>query len=176
MAAAYGLTILDSLALMLALSPASGARRAILPFLAAQAVIAAAAVLFAALGAAALPPERLGLLGLVPLAMGVRALLAGGDAAPAPARGVWAAAVAFAALSTDGLALLSAALADGAPGRDYAVWGGAALAVAAACAAAFASARLPGAAALARRAERLAPWAMIAAGLWILADTGGDLV
>lgn len=173
-AATYLLTVVDGLALMLALTPGRGALRAVAPFLAAQAAVFAAAWIGAAFGAAMVPADRLWLLGLAPLTMGLWEVLFGGGETAAPRAGFWAAAAAFAALSTDGLALLTAALADGAAGRDAAVWSGAALAVAAATTLVLIAGgvRARGATHV---AERIAPWAMIAAGLWIIADTPGDL-
>ena len=68
------LTMLDGLALFLALAPAAGARRVGLAFATAQAACVGLAFALATLGAELMSPHHAGWLGLGPIALGVWAL------------------------------------------------------------------------------------------------------
>jgi cadmium resistance protein CadD (predicted permease) len=173
---AHAATNIDNLALMLALGPASGPRRVALGYVAAQALVIAAAVAVGA-GAEALPASALGWFGLLPIALGVRALLArGGEAAGPRGRLAFGALVAtFLGLSADSFAIVAGLLADSAATFDPWALGGAAASVAAFAAAGMLAGAAGGAfGRVAARLDRFAPFVMIAAGLYMLADTLTD--
>ena len=178
-ALAHAATNLDNLALLFALAPGLGARRALAGFALAQGAALAAAGAFGA-GAAAVGNGWLGLLGLAPLTLGLlglRRMLRGEDeAAPPPARAALpAATLLFLGCSADSFAVVAAFFADSAGAYDGAVAAGAAASLAVLCAIGAGFIRVADRAeGLARRLERLAPFALIASGLYILADTPTD--
>lgn len=146
-------------------------------------VIAQAAVILAAFAAGALasglPVQHVGWLGLAPIALGLYQLRhefsdAAGSS-PTRAHSPLGAAVVFVALSADTLVLLAAFFADSRQAFDHLVVIGAVLAVCVLLACGTVLSRSLGVREGAmRRLHRLTPLVMIAAGLYILMDTGTD--
>ncbi|NDW43492.1 hypothetical protein [Ruegeria sp. PrR005] len=176
------LTNLDNLALLLALVVATGSRAAVGGYLLAQAVVLAAAHAVA-LGAGGLPLDWIGFLGLVPLALGLRGIAAqlrgqGGSEQPVPARrGLVATALLFLSLSFDSFSVLAPLLADSAPAFRWAGLAGAAFAALILGMGGLAAGGLRrGLGRWAARLEALAPWVMLGAGLYVLSNSGTDLV
>ncbi|MCU9837581.1 hypothetical protein OEZ49_07370 [Ruegeria sp. WL0004] len=176
------LTNLDNLALLLALVVATGPRIAVGGYLLAQAVVLSAA-LAVALGLGGLPLYWIGYLGLVPLALGLRGIAAqwrgqGEAEQQVPMRrGLMATAVLFLSLSLDSFAVLTPLLADSAPAYRWAGLTGASGAALALGMGGFAAGSLrQGLGRWAARLEALAPWVMLGAGLYVLSNTGTDLV
>ena len=176
------LTNLDNLAILVTLGLTSGRRAALSGFLVAQAVVLGAALLLAE-GVEASVAGWAGYLGLVPLALGlwgVRAQWVAGqpDAGPQVVKTTaFAALLLFLGLSTDSLAALAPLFADTQPRLRLFVLLGAALAVAVLGLAGVLmsrGARKEGV--WLARIERLGPYAMIAVGLYVLANTGTDTV
>lgn len=177
------LTNIDNLAALLALTLVMGKGRAIAGYVTAQTVVLALA-LAVAVGAEQLVPANVGLLGIVPLTLGLRALVqqwrTGEDEAEptfSTKTSYLLTSLLFLSLSMDSFAVMAPLLADSLPLFRIAGLISAALAVLAlgALGLIFAStARITGA--WTRRIERLAPFAMIAAGIYVLIDSGTDVL
>lgn len=180
---------LDNFALLLALALPLGARRAVAGYLGAQAAMLLAAFWAAEAAAGVLTGRGVGWLGAVPLALGLwglwRQARPQGQArqepgAAAPAMPVAGLLVMFLGLSLDSFAVITPLLAESAPPfRLAALVGAAAAALAMAGAAMLLAARLAGpgggrGGALLARLERLGPWAMVAAGVYVLGNTATD--
>ncbi len=183
-AVAYASTNFDNLAVMLALTPSVGMRRAATAFVSTQVLVI---VLALAVGTAAdsLPVDWLGVFGLVPISIGVLELWkqwrgrgAGADDVPAvKSTGLAALMVMFAGLSMDSFALTTAFIADSAAQFDIAVVVGAVLALTAITTAGFIAARVATKAkAVVEKLNRITPFIMIASGIYILAPTFTDAV
>ncbi|MCE8508981.1 hypothetical protein KBY28_11030 [Ruegeria pomeroyi] len=176
------LTNLDNLALLLTLVVATGPRTAVGGYLLAQAVVLSAA-LAVALGVGGLPLDWVGYLGLVPLALGLHGIAAqwrGQDKVEQQVleqRSLVATAVLFLGLSLDSFSVLAPLLADSAPAFRWAGLTGASGAALALGMGGFAAGGLRrGLGRWATRLEALAPWVMLGAGVYVLSNTGTDLV
>ncbi|WP_170393990.1 cadmium resistance transporter [Ruegeria arenilitoris] len=177
------LTNLDNLAALLALSLVSGAKRAVFGFLLAQGVVISAALLLA-LGVEDVVPHWAGYLGLIPLSLGILALIrqrrgtesethANLDAGAS----VIMVTLLFISLSMDTFAVLAPLLADSAPTFRTAGVIGAVLAALGLATVALLGAKAPFmSGTLARRLERLVPYVMICAGLYILSNSWTDAI
>ncbi|WP_254435842.1 cadmium resistance transporter [Ruegeria arenilitoris] len=177
------LTNLDNLAALLALTLVSGAKRSIFGFLMAQAIVIGAALLLA-LGVEDVVPHWAGYLGVIPLSLGILALIrrkSGKDARSNPNLETGASVIMvtllFISLSMDTFAVLAPLLADSAPSFRTAGVIGAALAATSLATVALMGSKAPFmSGALARRLERLVPYVMICAGLYILSNSWTDAV
>lgn len=177
------LTNIDNLAALLALSLVVGKWRAIAGYMAAQAVILTFA-LAVAIGSEQLVPSNVGLLGVIPIGLGVRGLWKQFRDADGKQVEVYSRSSSFAmtgllflGLSMDSFAVMAPLLADSAPLYRLAALVGAVMAVLAlgAIGLIFAlKARPTGL--WTRRFEQLAPLVMIAAGFYVLLDSGTDLL
>ncbi len=177
------LTNLDNLAALTALMLVSGPRRSIAGFLLAQFVVIAASLAIA-LGVEDFIPGWAGYLGLAPLALGLfgiaRQFLATEDSEnpnAAISASVSVTTLLFISLSLDTFAVLAPLLADSAPSFRAAGTVGACVAVLGLAALAllgskttFISERL------AQRLEKLAPYVMVCAGLYILSNSWTDAI
>jgi cadmium resistance protein CadD (predicted permease) len=181
-ALAYGLTNIDGLFAFLALSSAGRRRQAVTGFLSAQVVVIGGAYVAGA-GAAFMSPGRIGLLGLVPIGLGLFEIWKNvtrktqtGSAQRSSGSLIGTVAI-FIALSTDTFVLMAAFFADSHEEMDPYVFLGGILAVAGLLALGTALSRglAPGPK-TERFFERLAPFVMIAAGLYILFDTATDVL
>lgn len=177
------LTNLDNFAVLLAILLPVGAGRALAGYVAAQAVMLAVALL-AATGAAQMLDGGAGWLGVIPLTLGLWAVIqrfqssddqtAPALAAHTPVLGIIAL---FLSLSMDSFAVMTPLLADSTPAFRVAALTGALAAVAGMAAAALALSRLADRAGRwVHRFETLGPYAMILAGIYVLLNTGTDLV
>ncbi|OJJ13582.1 hypothetical protein BKI51_06210 [Alphaproteobacteria bacterium AO1-B] len=181
-ATTYILTNIDGLFAFLALAATGRKPAAIVGFLLAQVVVIGGAVLVGG-GAALLAPADLGLLGIVPVALGFREVLKNRrkpdqeDEVEAPAPGsIIGVVVLFLALSTDTFVLMATFFADTRAELDRFVLSGALIAVAMLLAlGTFLSRLLKPTPATEKFFERLAPLVMIIAGLYILMDTQTDV-
>ncbi|MCV2886716.1 hypothetical protein [Ruegeria aquimaris] len=176
------LTNLDNLALLLTLVVATGSRAAVGGYLLAQVVVLSAA-LAVTLGVSSLPLTWTGYLGLVPLALGLRGIVAQrrgqleAEQRVPMRRGLVATAVLFLSLSLDSFSVLAPLLADSAPAFRRAGLAGAAFAALTLGVGGLAAAGLRrGLGRWAARLEALAPWVMLGAGLYVLSNSGTDLV
>lgn len=177
------LTNLDNLAALLALMLVAGTKRSIFGFLVAQVIIIGASLLVA-LGVDDVVPQWAGYLGILPLALGIFALVRrkqGRDATADPhletGASVIVVTLVFISLSMDTFAVLAPLLADSAPGfRTAGVIGAVLAATCLATIAAFWSKAPFLSSALARRLERFVPYVMICAGLYILSNSWTDAV
>lgn len=177
------LTNLDNLAALLALMLVSGPRRSVLGFLVAQALVIAAAYLVA-VGVDDVIPHWAGYLGLVPLTLGVLGIVRqfrGATASDEPKFETGASAIVismlFVSLSMDTFAVLAPLLADSAPGFRMAGLVGAGAAALGLAAVALWGAKAPFMSGnLARRLEKLVPYVMICAGLYILSNSWTDAI
>ena len=177
------LTNLDNLAALLALMLVSGAKRSVFGFLLAQLTVICASLLVA-LGVDDVVPQWAGYLGVIPLGLGVFALVrqksgSGAQADPHLETGASVVVVTllFLSLSMDTFAVLAPLLADSAPGYRMAGVAGAALAVLSLATLAILGAKAPlMTGALAQRLETLVPYVMICAGLYILSNSWTDAV
>lgn len=184
-ALAQVLTNIDNLLLLLALLAHLGATRAITAYVSAQVIVLAAATATGA-GAQSVIGTHVGYLGLVPLGMGVWELMRqfrerGKHVEQGFAEGLGgslpAAQAMFLGLSMDSFTMFAALLADTAPALRPAALAGAVLAVGLMGAGALGfSRKLYRFGDLAAWLERLGPWVMILAGLYVLSDTGTDLL
>ena len=182
-AVAQVLTNLDNLAALLALSLVVGKWRAIAGYVAAQAVILCLAMMVA-VGSDQMLPANVGWLGLVPLTLGLRGAwqqLKGNDEEEAQVfsrqSSLLMTSLLFLSLSMDSFAVMAPLLADSTALFRLAALVGAILAVLAlgAIGLAFAmTARATGP--WTHRFERLAPFVMMAAGVYVLIDSGTDLL
>jgi len=177
------LTNLDNLAALLALTLVSGGKRSVIGFLLAQAIVISAALLLA-LGVEDVVPHWAGYLGLIPLSLGVLALIRrkrGADAQANPnlesGASVIMVTLLFISLSMDTFAVLAPLLADSAPSfRTAGVIGASLAALGLAAVALFGSKAPFMSGALAQRLERLVPYVMICAGLYILSNSWTDAI
>lgn len=177
-------TNLDNFAVLLALLLTVGKGRAVAGYALSQALMLAAAMAVALGTDQAMPGGLSGYLGFVPLALGLRGALrmllrTPGDAAPrlSSKSRVFGTTALFLALSFDSFAVMAPLLADSAPG--YRLWAlaGAVLAVALLAGAALTAAGAASAAGKwAARLERTGPFVMIAAGIYVLMNSGTDLM
>ncbi|SLN37493.1 Cadmium resistance transporter [Falsiruegeria litorea R37] len=182
-AVAQLLTNIDNLAALLALSLVVGKWRAIAGYTAAQAVILTLAMVVA-VGSDQLVPSNVGLLGLIPVGLGLRGLWQqfrrdDGGHTETFSRGssFLMTSLLFLSLSMDSFAVMAPVLADSAPLFRIAALISAIVAVLAlgAIGLVFAvTARATGP--WTQRFERLAPFVMIAAGIYVLLDSGTDLL
>lgn len=176
-------TNLDNLAVLLVLLLTVGAGRAVSGFVLSQALMLAAALALA-VGTDRAVPQWAGLLGLVPLTLGLRGLWTqhrseSQSALPSLSRhsGLMGCTFLFLGLSFDSFLVMMPLLADSAP--LFRIWAlsGAALAVAGmalmAMVASRASAQSPH---WVRRLERLGPVVMVLVGLYVLLNTGTDQI
>ncbi|WP_428644680.1 cadmium resistance transporter [Roseibium sp.] len=177
-AIAYVLTNIDGLLVFVALATAGKLKRVGVGFLIAQSFVMTVAYAAGAF-ASSLPVHQVGWLGLVPVFLGVRQLL--GEFFTSNARNskvtdrLLGLAVVFFALSTDTLLLLAAFFADSSKAFDHLVILGALLAVSfLLIAGTFLSRGLGFSLNTIRKLERLTPFVMIMAGIYILMDTGTD--
>ncbi len=177
------LTNLDNLAALLALMLVSGPRRSVLGFLLAQILIIAAAY-FVAIGVDDVIPSWAGYLGLVPLSLGLFGVIkqlrgTAVDTEPRIETGASAIVISmlFVSLSMDTFAVLAPLLADSVPGFRMAGLIGAGAAALGLAFVALLGSRAPFmTGALAHRLERLVPYVMICAGLYILSNSWTDAV
>ena len=178
------MTNLDNLAALLALMMVSGAKRSVLGFLMAQFLIIAASLLLA-LGVDDVVPQWAGYLGLIPLALGVLALIRrhrGNDTETDPnletGASVFVLTLLFVSLSMDTFAVLAPLAGRLGPRiSEPQVLLGAVLAALSLAAVAMFGSRAPFmSGALARRLERLVPYVMICAGLYILSNSWTDAI
>ena len=179
-AVAYALTNIDGLFAFFAVAVTGKIRQAITGFLAAQVLVTGGAYL-AGTGVTVLSPHVIGYLGIVPLTLGLwelrRIHKRREPAAPPPEtpHSVLSSMTLFLALSTDTFVLMAAFFADSSPGYDRFILIGALLAVAGLLttgvllASGFRENRK-----IQLLLEKLAPFVMIAAGIYILLDTATD--
>jgi len=181
-ALAYALTNIDGLFAFFAIAVAGRYRQAVAGFLLAQVLVTGGAYA-AGTGVTIISPHSLGYLGIVPLALGLwelRKTFAAGttNALPAEAsHSVVSAAVIFLALSTDTFVLMAAFFADSSAGYDRLILLGALMAVAGLLSAGtFLAHSLSENRTVQRFFERLSPFVMIFAGIYILLDTATDQI
>lgn len=172
------LTNLDNLAVLAALMLTGRQARMLSGYLTAQAIVLLAAMGVAA-GMGGILPGRSGYLGLLPIALGLHGIwrqISARSGAPIATRpGVASLTVItllFLGLSTDSFAVLAPLLADSAPAFRLAALTGAAAASVGLGALALSGSRV--AAGPLGRIERLAPYAMILAGLYVLSNSATD--
>ena len=168
------LTNLDNLALMVTMLARLPARKVLMAWGAAQGIVLLAAWLVAE-GIETGAPDWAGWLGVVPIGLGLRELFRQSSGEGRRIGGTVAALVlTFLSMSADSLSVMAPLLADAAPGYRFAGL------VGAACAAglmAVAGGRASGLSErLSRTLERLAPWVMIGAGVYVLLNTATDMV
>ncbi len=182
-AAAQMATSLDNFAVLLALLLTVGKGRAIAGYLLSQALMLSVALGFALGADHSMPGGLAGYLGLIPLAIGLRGLVrmltrqpGAADVQLSSRAGGLGIAVLFLALSFDSLAVMAPLLADSHPGYRPWAFGGAAGAVAGLAGAAAMTAKVAGPiGAWAARIDRIGPFVMIAAGIYVLLNSGTDL-
>lgn len=181
-ALAYILTNIDGLFAFLALS-STGRLRSVLPgFLVAHAAVIAGSLLLGA-GATFLAPETLGYLGIIPIALGLweiwklRRSSALDQENLRSSNSTLGATAIFLALSTDTFVLLSAIFADSRQDMDHFALLGALLAVIGLLILGTTLSRsLSQNKRIGSFFERLSPFVMIAAGIYILLDTTTDIL
>lgn len=177
------LTNLDNLAALTALMLVSGPRRSVLGFLLAQAIVIAASLAIA-MGVEDIVPGWAGYLGLVPLALGLlgvtRQLFATeGSESPNVVSGasILVTTLVFISLSLDTFAVLAPLLADSVPSFRVAGTIGACIAIVGLAALALIGSKATLVSErLAQKLERLAPYVMVCAGLYILSNSWTDAV
>ncbi|MEM1005042.1 MAG: hypothetical protein AAGB28_03340 [Pseudomonadota bacterium] len=175
------MTNLDNLAALLALMMVSGPWRAVCGFLLAQIIVIAVAFLVA-LGVDDVIPHWAGYLGLVPLSLGILGLIRqfrapGPGDTPNVSTGASTLVISmlFVSLSMDTFAVLAPLLADSAPGfRSAGLIGAGAAALGLTAVAALGSKAPFMTGAFARKLEKLVPYVMICAGLYILSNSWTD--
>ena len=178
MALAHTVTNLDNLALMLVLASTSGSGRVGLAYAVSQiCVLLIAAVFSSAIFSVA--GNFVSLLGFIPIALGLYALsrrAAGGAPSALPLRVAFGAALmTFLGLSVDTFSVFAPILSDGNGARDTVAFLGALLSVTLLSLAPLLLSR--GSRrwlSLTARLERLGPFVMIAAGVFVLLDTPLD--
>ncbi|MEM7319081.1 MAG: hypothetical protein AAF408_08670 [Pseudomonadota bacterium] len=174
------LTNLDNLAVLLALIPLVGLRPSMIGYLCAQVVILAGSLILA-LWLTDVAANYVGWLGIVPVALGLNGLrrqFRGGDTSHQNGLGNRSSTLAlvalFLSLSADSFAVMIPLLAESAPVyRGAGVIGACLAALGLGVCAVLASGY---AGAFAGRFERLGPYVMILAGLYVLSNSGTDLV
>ncbi len=171
-------TNIDNLVVLLGLLAPVGPLRTIGGYILAQALILAAAVVVA-LGAAEVMDSRVGYLGLVPIALGLFEIFRRGDGprrAPRHGASLLLTTLLFISLSFDSFSVITPLLADSSASYRGAAIAGILLAVVAVALAGVALSRVPEIAGhRLRLSERVAPFVMIAAGLYVLWDSGTDM-
>lgn len=179
-ALAYALTNIDGLFAFFAIATSGRYRQALAGFLIAQLFVVSGAYIAGA-GVTILTPHTLGYLGLVPLSLGMWEVWKNmsrsgtGVDTTKPAHSVFSAAVIFVALSADTFILIAAFFADTAAVLDRHVLLGALIAVTGLVVAGTLLARSLGSNRKVQRFfEKLSPFVMIAAGIYILLDTATD--
>jgi len=182
-ALAYMSINLDNLALVLGLSSLSGVIRVVVAFAITQSVIVGIAALVGDV-AEQLPTAWLGWIGVVPLGLGLKHLWDmirarnGADSAvpPRPVTGMPVMMLTFSGLSLDTFALTAALIADSAEVFDPSVIYGALIAICAVSATGLLASRVASRLEpVVVRLERLAPFVMIASGIYILSNTWTDV-
>ncbi len=175
------LTNLDNLALLFAVLPLLGVRRAIASYVLAQ-IIVLGAVFAIAAGASGLLPRWTGYVGVIPIALGLWTLWRrhGGQsdvAAPPAVAGFGLTLVMFLGMSGDSLAVMTPLVIDSARSYRIAVLLGAsgAIVIMAVCAALL-SRVADRAQVVATRAEAVSPYVMMLAGAYVLWDSATDMV
>ena len=175
-------TNLDNLAVMVALLLTSNRSRVLGGYLAAQAIVLAVALIIAE-GAEEAMPGWTGYLGLVPLALGLIGVwrqwrgVGDGDMPVSAGGTLLASTVLFLGLSTDSLAVMAPLLADTVPVLRVTATLGAGGAILTIGLLGLSMAR--GAEASGgwiSKLEKLGPYAMIAVGLYVLANSGTDAI
>ncbi|CTQ53123.1 cadmium resistance transporter family protein [Roseibium album] len=181
-ALAYVLTNIDGLFAFLALSSAGRARSVIPGFLVAHVLVIAGSLLLG-VGATFLSPDKLGYLGLIPIGLGLWEIWKNNRnsalerANARSANSLVGSTAIFLALSTDTFVLLSAILADSRRDMDHFALLGALLAVAGLLLLGmYLSNRIARNKQIGQFFERLSPFVMIAAGIYILLDTATDVL
>lgn len=182
-ALAQVLTNLDNLAALIALMLVSGAVSSVAGFLLAQMLVLVAAMAVA-YGVSDTVPHWAGYLGVFPVGLGLWGLWrqfssdAEAPASPLPAgASVVVTTLLFLSMSVDSFIVMAPLLADSAPSYRIAGLIGAVLAVCALAALALAGARATSfAERIARRMEKIVPYVMICAGIYILSNTWTDMV
>ncbi|WP_170330463.1 hypothetical protein [Ruegeria arenilitoris] len=177
------LTNLDNLAALLALMLVSGPRRAVTGFLLAQIIVISAALLLA-LGVDDVVPHWAGYLGVFPLTLGLFGVVrqyrgTGSETDPhiSSSASTLVTMMLFISLSMDTFAVLAPLLADSAPSFRIAGVIGASLAALGLAFLGFLGARTPVmTGGLARRLEKLVPYVMICAGIYILSNSWTDAI
>lgn len=179
-AVAYTLTNIDGLFAFFAIATSGRYRQALVGFLLAQAVVVAAAYI-AGTGVTLLTPQALGTLGLIPLSLGLWEVWKNTKRTDVtadtskPAHSIFSAGTIFVALSADTFILMAAFFADTAAVLDRHVLLGALIAVTGLLIAGTLLAKSLGRNKRVQRFfERLSPFVMIAAGIYILLDTATD--
>lgn len=176
-AVVHAATNLDNLLVLVAMSAGIGPQRAGAAYLAAQAGILLAAFVLG-LSAAALVTAWVGLLGLLPIGLGLRALFAANGEGPATpvSCSLWVGTAIFLSLSTDTLAVFTAIFADSIGHyRSWAMIGAVLSAIAVVSLSMGVVRRSMSAQRLALRGERFIPFVMIGVGIYVLANSWTDL-
>ncbi len=174
------LTNLDNLTVLFAMLLSVGALRAVAGYVTAQVIVMIAAIGIA-IGVSDMFITDTGYLGLIPIGLGLYAIWKRYTAPPearsiAPASYVMASLM-FLAMSFDTLAVMAPLLIDSAAPFRAAAIVGASVAIVLTALMALALSRMAGRAGKwAAKAEALGPVAMIVAGLYVLIDSGTDMV
>ena len=174
------LTNIDNFVVLLAIAAPVGLGRAVSAYGAAQVIVLAGALILAS-GMSGLPASWVGFLGVVPITLGLWTLFGFEGEADDPAVGssasVFAVTAMFLGLSIDSLTVQTALLADSTTYYKTAALVGAGGAILAMVLAAWTLTgtvdRYTG---VASRLERLRPYVMILAGIYVLANTLTDAV
>ncbi|WP_170570188.1 cadmium resistance transporter [Ruegeria atlantica] len=177
------LTNLDNLAALLALTLVSGTKRSVTGFLLAQVIVIGTAFILA-VGVDGVVPNWEGYLGVIPLGLGILTLIKrkrGAEAETNPNLGTGASimmiTLLFISLSMDTFAVLAPLLADTAPTYRTAGGIGALLAAFSMATVGLLGSKAPFISSdVARRLERLVPYVMICAGLYILSNSWTDAI
>lgn len=180
-ALAQGLTSIDNMVVLLVLIFSLGRFHACLGYLLSQVLVLGLAY-GVALGAQRVLPGWTGMLGVVPLVLGLRGVRAQWRTPPeddvpplSPRSGTIGAMIVFVSLSFDSFAVLGPLIADSLPAYRPWALAGAGLAVLGVALTALVVSRVAGdAPRWSVRLQRLAPFIMIAAGLYVLLDTATD--
>lgn len=180
-ALAYILTNIDGLFFFLALSFTRKQTTAVVAFLAAQCAVTGGAAMVGS-AASSLSPQWVGMLGLVPVTLGIievrRAMRREAGAAELRQSKSLAGAISvFLAMSTDTFVVTAAFFADTSVSHIHWVYQGVALAVAVLLAAGVLLPRyIRPSQRIQTALERLAPLVMIIAGIYVLMDTATDVM
>ena len=174
------LTNLDNLAVLFAMLLSVGAIRAVAGFATAQIMVLIAAY-GVAVGASDMMMGDTGYLGVIPIGLGLYAIWKRHTSPPesqsiAPASYVMAT-VMFLAMSLDTFAVMTPLLIDSTPAYRTSATIGVLAAITLTALMALGLSRVAGhAGAWAAKAESLGPFAMILAGIYVLIDSGSDMV
>ncbi|MET1411680.1 hypothetical protein ABVF61_05400 [Roseibium sp. HPY-6] len=179
-ALAYALTNIDGLFAYFAIATSGRYRQALSGFLVAQAIVVTGAYV-TGVGVTVLTPHALGYLGVIPLGLGIweiwknRARSGVSADTSKPAHSLVSAAVIFLALSADTFIMMAAFFADTAELLDRHVLLGALIAITGLVIAGTLLARSLGQNRKVQAFfEKLSPYVMILAGIYILLDTATD--